>query len=151
MDYSQITNQLFIGTTPRAADYQTLRALGITCVINMRLERPPYRDPHSPPMHVLWLPTIDSPLFPIPMRALRKGAEIALAALSAGGKVYTHCAGGIHRGAAMGAAILIALGGHSPQEAMQLIMQRRPIADPHIWYIRRRILRFAKMWQRAGQ
>jgi hypothetical protein len=45
----------------------------------------------------------------------------------------------------MGAAILIA-SGYSPEDAMQLIVDRRPVADPHAWYIRRRIIRFAELW-----
>jgi hypothetical protein len=32
---------------------------------------------------------------------------------------------------------------------MQLIMDRRKAADPEIWYIRRRILRFAERWHTA--
>jgi len=51
-----------------------------------------------------------------------------------------------HRGVAMGAAILIAQG-LPAVEAMQLIKQRRAVADPYIWYIRRRIERFAQRWQ----
>jgi hypothetical protein len=47
---------------------------------------------------------------------------------------------------AMGAAILIAEG-HPPEAAMQLIKKQRPIADPGLYYIRSRILRFARQWQ----
>jgi len=66
-----------------------------------------------------------------------------------GGKVYAHCAGGRHRGVAMGACILVAQG-HSPLEAMQLIKERRSFADPHIYYIRSQILRFALEWENIG-
>jgi hypothetical protein len=45
----------------------------------------------------------------------------------------------------MGACILIAQG-KSPEQAMQLIEQQRPIADPHAWYIQRRILKFTREW-----
>jgi hypothetical protein len=31
---------------------------------------------------------------------------------------------------------------------MELIKERRPIADPDIFYIRKRILRFADTWQK---
>ncbi|HLE90430.1 MAG TPA: hypothetical protein VI753_04710, partial [Anaerolineales bacterium] len=48
-----------------------------------------------------------------------------------------------HRGVAMGSAVLIAQG-YDPHEAMKLITQRRMVADPHIFYIRNRILRFAR-------
>jgi hypothetical protein len=46
----------------------------------------------------------------------------------------------------MGASILIAMG-YDPYEAIDLIMEQRPIADPNIFYIRSRILRFARAWE----
>ena len=145
MDYSQITDTLYIGTTPRSDDYPTLLDLGICLVINMRIERPPYRNHHDPNLTTMWLPTIDSPLVPIPISALRRGATAALEIIQRGEKVYTHCAAGVHRGVAMGAAILIA-SGYPAEDAMQLIVDRRPVADPNAWYIRRRIILFAQLW-----
>ncbi|HLF73293.1 MAG TPA: dual specificity protein phosphatase [Anaerolineales bacterium] len=147
MDYSKITEDLFIGTTPTVADYEHLRELGVRLVINMRWEFRPPPDLHNPPLRFLWLRTFDSPLIPIPMRALQRGARAALEIIHGGGRVYVHCAAGRHRGVAMGSAVLIAQG-HDPHEAMQLIRERRLVADPHIFYIRRRILRFAREWER---
>jgi protein tyrosine phosphatase (PTP) superfamily phosphohydrolase (DUF442 family) len=145
MDFSQITENLFVGTTPQPENYAILHELGVLLVINMRFERPPYRDPHNPPIPALWIPSIDSPLVPISLRSLQRGTQAALETIRRGGKVYVHCAGGRHRGVAMGAAILIAQG-YSPKEAMHLIKDRREAADPDIWYIRRRIIRFAQAW-----
>ena len=147
MDYSQITNDLFIGRTPHTEDYDHLRSLGVKMVINMRFEKRPYKDVHNPPMLVIRIPTIDSPLFPIPMRALKRGVKAALAVIENGGKVYVHCQAGVHRGVAMGAAILIAQG-YDPVEAMELIKEKRPEADPDAWYIRRRIMKFAEIWKK---
>ncbi len=149
MNYSQITDTLFIGTTPNTEDYDTLRSVGVRLVINMRFERPPYKDSHNPPMKALWLPSFDSPLIPIRLAALKKGVKAALETLAEGGKVYVHCAKGIHRGVAMGAAILIAQS-YSPEEAMSLIKARRQVADPDIWYIHRRIMRFSEIWGDSG-
>jgi hypothetical protein len=50
----------------------------------------------------------------------------------------------------MGAAILIAQG-HTAQAAMHLIKEQRPKADPFAFYIRPRILKFAKMWDEMGR
>lgn len=147
MDFSRITESLFIGTPPSPQDYDLLRQLGVTLVINMRAERRPQPDPHNPPLSVLWLPVFDTPLLPIPIKSLKRGAAAAVQEIHRGGKVYAHCREGIHRGVAMGAAILIALG-FSPQEATGMIKQRRPIADPDAWYIKRRIHRFAQSWKR---
>jgi dual specificity MAP kinase phosphatase len=146
MDISQITDNLYIGTTPDVEDYPFLRELGVKLVINMRFERPPKRDPHQNPLRFLWLPTFDNPLLPIPMHALRRGVRSALETMARGGQVYAHCAAGVHRSVAMAAAIMIAQG-QSAENAMALIKTRRQIADPDIWYIRRRIERFAQMWE----
>lgn len=148
MDFSQITDDLFIGTTPQVEDYRRLHDLGVRLVINMRWEYRLPPDTHARPLTILWLRTFDSPFFPIPMRALQRGAQVALEAIRSGGKVYTHCAGGRHRGVAMGAAVLIAQG-HGSEKAMALIKKSRPVADPYIFYIRGRIMRFARKWGAA--
>jgi protein tyrosine phosphatase (PTP) superfamily phosphohydrolase (DUF442 family) len=145
MNYSRITDYLYIGTTPKGEDYGRLHELGVELVINMRFGAPPRRDPLVPPIRSVWLPVIDSPIFPIPVRALQTGVQEALKVIGAGGVVYTHCSKGRHRGSAIGACILIAQG-MEPELAMELIKQQRPISDPHIWYIRRRIMKFAQTW-----
>jgi protein-tyrosine phosphatase len=150
MEYSPITPDLFIGTTPATRDYDHLRELGVKLVINMRVEFRPRKDLHPTPLSLLWLPTFDSPLIPISIKSLQRGARAALETIQNGGKVYAHCAGGVHRGVTMGAAILIAQG-HTAQAAMHLIKEQRPKADPFAFYIRPRILKFAKMWDEMGR
>jgi protein-tyrosine phosphatase len=147
MDFSQITNDLFIGTMPTATDYDSLRDLGVRLVINMRFMRGPHPDLHPEALNFLWLRTIDSPIILIPIQKLVQGTQAALETIRSGGKVYSHCAKGRHRSVAMGAAILIAQG-HTPETAIQLIKKQRPIADPGMFYIRSRILRFARQWQK---
>jgi hypothetical protein len=46
---------------------------------------------------------------------------------------------------AMGSCILIAQG-YDPGSAMNLVAERRAVADPYAYYIRPRILRFARQW-----
>jgi len=145
MNFSQITDHLYIGSQPSLTDYDRLHKLGIRLIINMRFSRGPQPDPHHPPISTLWLRSIDSPLFPISIRKLIRGAQAALETIRAGGKVYTHCAYGRHRGVAMGACVLIAQG-FDPITAMKLIAERRPVADPYAYYIRPRILKFAELW-----
>ena len=145
-EFSNITDDLFIGITPLASDYNGLRELGIKLVINMRLFHGPFPDSHHTPIRLLWLRTFDSPLFPIPIPKLITGARAALETIDAGGKVYVHCAGGRHRGVTMGACVLIAQG-YDPEAAMKLIAERRIVADPYAYYIRPRILKFAQEWQ----
>jgi hypothetical protein len=146
VNFSKITDVLFIGDTPRPGDYDLLRDLGVRLVINMRFEKRPAVDPHEPPLDFLWLPTFDSPGLVIPIRFLIRGVQAAMQTIQTGGKVYAHCGKGRHRGVAMGAAILIALG-YQPDDAIDLIKSQRAIADPDAFYIRSRILRFARAYQ----
>src|SRR5689334_11205760 len=146
-NFSNITDDLFIGTTPLVSDYDGLRELGVRLIINMRFSRGPYPDPHHTPIQLLWLRTIDSPFFPLPVPKLMLGARTALETIRLGGKVYVHCAYGRHRGVAMGTCVLIAQG-HEPEAAMKIIKERRAVADPDAFYIRPRILKFAEEWQR---
>lgn len=146
MDYSKITDNLYIGTTPKSRDYVLLHQLEVKLVLNMRIGLPPVRDPIAPPMKSLWLPTVDSPLFPIPMQALMKGVIAACEVIHQEGVVYAHCSHGRHRGPAMGACILIA-NGMDPGQAMDLIEHHRPAADLHTWYIQQRIMKFATLWR----
>lgn len=145
MNFSQITDHLFIGNTPSIHDYDRLRELGVRLIINMRFSRGPRSDPHHQPISTLWLRSMDSPFFPISIQKLIRGAQTALETIRAGGRVYTHCAYGRHRGVAMGACVLIAQG-FDPNAAMQLITERRPVADPYAYYILPRILKFANEW-----
>lgn len=149
MNFSPITDDLFIGNMPMAHHYDQLHALGVRLIINMRFSRGPKPDSHHPPIQTLWLRSIDSPLFPISIHKLMRGAQAALEAIHSGGKVYTHCAYGRHRGVAMGACILIAQG-MLPNDAMKLIESRRSVADPDAFYIKSRILKFSKQWAVCG-
>lgn len=145
MDCSPITPTLYLGTTPEPEDYPRLRALGITYVINMRFEQRPHADPHPEPIYTLHFRTFDHPLLPIPIHILEKGTRAALDEIARGGKVFVHCFGGRHRSVAMAASILIAQG-HPAEMAMKLLKEKHRKADPDIWYIRSRILKFAERW-----
>ena len=148
MNFSQITDDLFIGTTPSVKDYDQLRDIGVRLVINMRFTYGPRPDPYHEPLLLLWLRTIDSPFFPLPIPKLMIGARAAVETVRMGGKVYVHCAYGRHRGVAMGACILIAQG-YDPEAAMKLVAERRPVADPNAYYIRPRIMQFARQWDQS--
>ena len=148
MNFSTITDDLFIGSMPSVHHYDQLRELGVRLVINMRFSLAPHPDPHEVPIRTLWLRSLDSPFFPISVHKLMQGAQAALETIRDGGKVYAHCAYGRHRGVAMGACILIAQG-MKPLEAMTLIKERRSVADPFAFYIRPRILKFAREWRAA--
>ncbi len=145
MNYSPITENLIVGTSPARRDFDLLRELGVTLVINMRWMPGPKPPPDDPGLRYIRFRTFDNPFLPIPLRALVQGVQLALEEIKSGGKVYTHCAKGRHRSVAMAAAILIAQG-RPLEEAMLLIKQQRPVADPNAFHIRRRIELFAQQW-----
>lgn len=145
MDYSQITDQLAIMASPVDAHAQFLRDNNIQLVLAMNHKTPPGAF-NQAPISLKHLPTSDLPFLPIPMSKLHEGVEAALPVIERGGGVMVYCNRGRHRSVAMAAAILIAQG-YSADEAMDLIKQRRPAADPRIWYIKSRIRKFEREWR----
>jgi len=148
-DISQITPQLFISAWPRGEHAEQLRELGIRLILSMHWIQPE-RSLGRAPVRLLWLPTIDLPFTPMPMPMLRRGAEAALPVLASGGGVLCHCRAGVHRSVAMACCVLIAQG-YEVEDAMRLVKEKRPVADPYIWYIQRRIRRFAAEWNHRLQ
>jgi protein tyrosine phosphatase (PTP) superfamily phosphohydrolase (DUF442 family) len=145
MDISQITEHLFVGGQPRPEHAQPLHDLGIRLIISMRGEAPPPKVFEQPPFRALWLRTYDTLFTPIPVHKLMEGVQAALPAIERGERVLAHCHHGRHRGVALGAAILIAQG-HTADSAMRLLREKRALADPQAWHIRRQIKKFEKHW-----
>jgi len=148
-DISQITEYLYISSWPRGEHVDEIVALNVRLILSMHWRRPSEILGH-PPVRLLWLPTVDTPLTPIPIRKLRKGVLAALPVIRDGGAVLVHCVGGRHRSVAMAACVLIGMG-YSADDAMRLIIEKRPAADPYIWYIQSRIRKFERHWQRTHQ
>ena len=142
-DISRITDDVFISAWPEGEHAEEILDLNIRLILSMHWMRPS-RTLHRPPLRVLWLPTIDTPFTPMPIATLRRGVEAALPIILRDGRaVLCHCRAGVHRSVAMACCVLIGMG-HSAEEAMRLVQEKRAVADPYIWYIRRRILEFEK-------
>jgi hypothetical protein len=146
MNYSKITDNLFIGNAPASTDYDHLRNIGVQLVINMRSVRGPAPDFHPSPMPVMWMRAMGGLFSSLSTRSLLHGAQAAVDTMRRGGKIYVHCAFGRHRGVAMGTCILIAQGMEAWQ-AMELVKSARAVANPYAFFIRPRILRFADEWR----
>jgi hypothetical protein len=143
-DISAITADLFIAAQLRSAYVEHVRGLGVDLVLSMIWFAPP-RSLIRTPFRLIRLPTIDNPLFPIPLFILRRGASEAVLVLNAGGRVLIFCRAGFHRSVAMASCILIARG-MTADEAMDTIVAHRAVADPHARHIERRIRAFEKDW-----
>ncbi len=145
---SRVTESLYVGALPRPEQAAPLAALGVRLIISLSFQRPPSAYYRSP-FRVLRLTWPDSPLFPLPLSLLERGVRAARPEVAAGRPVLVHCRGGVHRSVAVAACILIAEG-RSPDEAMRLIKEARPLADPYAWHVQPRIRLFAARWQRQA-
>jgi protein tyrosine phosphatase (PTP) superfamily phosphohydrolase (DUF442 family) len=144
-DISQVTETLYISAWPRGEHAAEIRALGVRLILSMHWRRPAKTVGHSP-VRLMWLPTIDSALTPMPICVLRRGVEAALPVIRQGEKVLVHCKAGVHRSVAMACCVLIGLG-YTAEAAMHLVKEKRAAADPDAWHIRRRIVRFDEQWK----
>ena len=145
MGISAITDQIYIAAHPKSAEVDTIKDLGVRLVINM-IFHSPAREFSQPPLRLLTLRTFDSPWLPIPVKKLAKGVKEAIPVIAEGCAVLIYCREGRHRSVAMAAAILIGLGS-SADAAMQLIAERREVADPYAPHIQRQIRKFEQRWK----
>lgn len=144
LDISRIIDTLYIAAHPHSGHADYLRGLPTRLLLSVRMRRPgsAVRNAAENWIH---LPCVDTPLTPIPMLLLFRGVEAATPVVQQGGIVVVHCHYGRHRSVAMASCILISQG-YTAADAMRLVVQQRPVADPYVWYIRARIERFAERW-----
>ncbi|MBL8145257.1 MAG: dual specificity protein phosphatase family protein [Anaerolineae bacterium] len=144
-DISQITGYLFISSWPKEHHVEEILSLNVRLILSMHWIRPDQALNH-PPLRVLHLPTIDTPLTPMPIFQLRRGVKAALPVIRDDRAVLVHCKAGVHRSVAMACCVLIAMD-YTADEAMRIVAEKRPVADPYVWYIARRIRRFEATWK----
>lgn len=144
LDISQITESLYISNWPIAKHVPDIASHGITLIVCTIMESQD-KELNQPPLKMVQIRMIDAPFIPLPMWQLRRGVESALPVMESGGKVLTFCKSGIHRSVAMASCILIGQG-YSAEEAMRMVENGRPIADPYKPHIRKRIEKFESYW-----
>ena len=136
MDMTWITGRLAIGGGIwNAENMAAVARAGVTHIIDMQIEfdDTPLGKAHG--VEVLWNPT-DDDFEAKPAWLFRRGVDFAELALDgADGKLFVHCAAGVHRAPMMTLAILGSMG-WSLQDAMELIQGRRPVADFADVYVR---------------
>jgi protein tyrosine phosphatase (PTP) superfamily phosphohydrolase (DUF442 family) len=129
MDITWLTDRIAVGGGIWNSDNMAKVAkAGITHVIDMQIEfdDTPLGLEHG--VEVLWNPT-DDDFEPKPTELFRRGVDFVQTALEGtDGKVFIHCAAGVHRAPMMALAVLGSMG-WSVEDAMQLIEGRRPVAD----------------------
>jgi protein-tyrosine phosphatase len=80
------------------------------------------------------------------MENIWKGVDHAQETFDQGGVVMIYCKGGVHRSVVMACCILVSQG-YRADEAMALVKERRPVADPYTEHIKKRILKFEEQWK----
>ena len=144
-DVSPITEYLYISAWPRGDHAEEIRALNVRLILSMHWIKPSSRL-GLPPVQLLWLPTFDNPLMPMPIDTLERGVKAALPVIAEGYSVLVHCRAGVHRSVAMACCVLIGMG-QNANEAMELVKQQRSVADPYAKHILPRIRKFEQHWR----
>jgi protein-tyrosine phosphatase len=129
MDLSWLTERIALGGGIWNEDnMEELVRMGITHIINMQIEFDDRPLAQGYDVSVLHNPT-DDDFQPKPPQLFQRGVEFALQALDeANGKLYVHCAAGVHRAPMMALAIMRVLGWQL-EDAMDLIQKRRWMVD----------------------
>ncbi len=122
----------------------SVHELGVQMVISM-IPILPTKAFFGHPFKLLILPVADDPRLPIPIFVLKHGVNRALPIIEKGDGVLVYCREGRHRSVAMAACILIGTG-YTADEAMNLICEKREVADPHAPYIEKQIRKFERWW-----
>ena len=129
MDMSWVTDRIAVGGGIwNAENMGDVARAGVTHIIDMQIEfdDTALAEPHG--IEVLWN-AIDDDFQPKPVEVFQRGVEFGLKALDQpGGKLFIHCAAGVHRAPMMTLALLCSLGWELP-DAMRLLEGRRPVVD----------------------
>jgi protein-tyrosine phosphatase len=136
MDITWLTDRIAVGGGIWNADNMAKVAReGITHIIDMQIEFDDTPLAAEQGITVLWNPT-DDDFEAKPAELFQRGVEFAQAALERqDAKLFIHCAAGVHRAPMMALALLGSMGWNL-DEAMDLIQERRPVADFAEVYVR---------------
>ncbi len=136
MDITWLTERIAIGGGIwNAGNMAKVAEEGITHIVDMQVEfdDTPLGAAHG--IAVLWNPT-DDDFEPKPMALFERGADFVERALAEPRtKVFIHCAAGVHRAPMMALAVLGTMG-WDVADAMELIENKRPVADFAEVYVR---------------
>ena len=131
LQYSRVTDTLFVGPQFRRNGKTALVRAGITHIVNMRSE---FDDAehgltigNDSQVHYCYLPTVDDD--PIAESHIVRGIEFIDNAIGRDGKVYIHCSAGVGRAPSMAAAYLVSKG-LRVEDALGKIRRVRPFIRP---------------------
>ncbi len=149
MDMTWITDRIAVGGGIwNDENMAELVRRGITHIIDMQIEFDDRPLAEKYAVKVLFNPT-DDDFTPKPPELFQRGVEFALEALDEpNGRVYIHCAAGVHRAPMMTLAILRVLG-WSLETARQVMLERRYVIDFADVYVQS-VEDFVKVYEAAN-
>ncbi|HMK31304.1 MAG TPA: dual specificity protein phosphatase [Terriglobales bacterium] len=136
MDMTWITDRMAVGGGIWTQDkmVEVARA-GVTHIIDMQIEFDDTELAEPYGIEVLWNP-VDDDFQPKPPELFQRGVDFALRMLDQPqGKLFIHCAAGVHRAPMMALAVLRVLG-YSPEDAAEMLESRRHVVDLADVYVR---------------
>lgn len=150
LEYTQITDNLYIGAWPTKYNVDAIIALNIKLLLSTILESVD-KELGQPPLQLVKMRMSDAlPKKPYyPTKKLMRGVKAALAAFSDGEKVMVFCKSGRHRSATTACCILIGQG-YSAKKAIKLVKSKRKQADLNDALIKR-IETFEQAWQEQSK
>lgn len=129
LNMSWVNDQLAVGGRIRPEDIHALSLVGVTDVVDTRLE---YRDDEhalaKEHINLLYLPTPDT--YPLTVEQLMQGAEWTNERIREGGRVLIHCEHGVGRSVLLTCAALVYNGMHA-RDALALVQRKRWQASPN--------------------
>ena len=147
IDISKVTDYLYVSSQVGKDHVDELKVLNFNLIISMIGQIAPDEIYTLPPFKTLWIKTYDTFLTPIPIKKLLLGIEAAVPIIQSKGRVLVFCMQGRRRSIIMAAAILMSVG-HTSQEAIELLIAARKVADPRRWYVRNQIKAFERYCQK---
>jgi protein-tyrosine phosphatase len=149
MDMTWITDRIAVGGGIWNDDNMAeLVRYGITHIIDMQIEFDDRPLAEKYAVKVLFNPT-DDDFLPKPPQLFQAGVEFAREALDEPeGRVYIHCAAGVHRAPMMTLALLRVLG-WTLENAKQVIQERRYVVDFADVYVES-VEEFVKVYEAAN-
>jgi protein-tyrosine phosphatase len=129
MDMTWITPRIAVGGGIwNAENMAEVARAGVTHVIDMQIEFDDTALAKRHGIEVLWN-AVDDDFQPKPPEVFARGVAFAQAALDGGeGKLFIHCAAGVHRAPMMTLALLCSMG-LELGKAIELIESKRPVVD----------------------
>jgi predicted protein tyrosine phosphatase len=136
MDITWLDDRIAVGGGIWHADNMAkVSQAGITHIIDMQIECDDTQHAEPYGIKVLWNKA-DDDFEPKPPEIFERGVDFALKALEdPAAKLFIHCAAGVHR-APMMALALLGVKGWTVEEAIDLIQEKRPVADFPDVYVR---------------